>query len=78
MRDGRVDAITFTSSSTVSGFCDLVGPLADPQPCVVSIGPVTSRSAVERGLRVDFEADPHSIDGLVDALLGALRADAPN
>ncbi len=75
---GRVDAITFTSSSTVSGFCDLVGPLADPQPRVVSIGPVTSRSAVERGLRVDFEADPHSIDGLVEALLGALRADAPN
>jgi len=27
---------------------------------------------------VDFEADPHSIDGLVDALLTALRAAPPN
>jgi uroporphyrinogen-III synthase len=78
VRAGAVDAITFTSSSTVSGFCDVVGPLPDPQPRVVSIGPVTSRSAVERGLRVDFEADPHSIDGLVDALLTALRDEAPN
>jgi uroporphyrinogen III methyltransferase/synthase len=78
VRTGAVDAITFTSSSTVSGFCTVVGPLPDPQPRVVSIGPVTSRSAVERGLRVDFEADPHSIDGLVDALLTALRVEAPN
>ena len=75
---GEVDAITFTSSSTVTGFCDLVGPLPDPQPLVVSIGPVTSRTAVERGIRVDVEADPHSIDGLVDALLEALGGEAPN
>jgi uroporphyrinogen III methyltransferase/synthase len=75
VRAGRVDAVTFTSSSTVTGFCDLVGSLSDPQPRVVSIGPVTSRSAVERGLRVDIEADPHSVDGLVTALLSTLRAE---
>ena len=34
-----------------------------------SIGPVTSATAVERGLRVDAEADEHTIDGLVAALL---------
>ena len=74
---GQVDAITFTSSSTVTGFCDLVGPLPDPQPLVVSIGPITSQTATERGIRVDVEADPHSIDGLVDALLdGAPRPEA--
>ena len=32
-------------------------PLPDPQPLVVSIGPVTSATAVGRGLRVDAEAD---------------------
>jgi uroporphyrinogen-III synthase len=74
VRAGEVDAITFTSSSTVSNFCDLVGPLPDPQPLVVSIGPVTSTTASERGVRVDAEADPHSIDGLVEALLAALRS----
>lgn len=75
VRRGSVDAVTFTSSSTVTGFCDLVGPLPDPQPVVVSIGPVTSATATERGIRVDAQADPHSIDGLVDALLDALAAD---
>ena len=69
VRDGQVDAITFTSSSTVTGFCDLVGTLPDPQPTVVSIGPVTSETARARGLRVDAEADEHTIDGVVTALL---------
>jgi uroporphyrinogen III methyltransferase/synthase len=70
VRAGEVDAITFTSSSTVDNFCDAVGvPLPEPQPRVVSIGPVTSETARSRGLRVDVEADPHTIDGLVEALL---------
>jgi uroporphyrinogen III methyltransferase/synthase len=67
---GAIDAITFTSSSTVDNFCDAVGvPLAGRQPRVVSIGPVTSESARARGLRVDAEADPHTIDGLVEAVV---------
>ena len=72
MRAGAVDAITFTSSSTVDNFCDAIGVLPDPQPHVVSIGPVTSETARKRGLRVDVEADPHTIDGLVEALVGEL------
>jgi uroporphyrinogen III methyltransferase/synthase len=74
VRDGLVDAITFTASSTVTGFCDLVGDLADPQPLVISIGPITSRTARDRGLRVDAEADPHTIDGVVDALLASVAS----
>jgi len=72
VRNGDVDAVTFTSSSTVTNFCDLLGAVPDPQPLVVSIGPVTSKTAFERGLRVDVEAEEHTIDGLVDALTGAL------
>jgi len=72
VRRGDVDAITFTSSSTVKNFCDAVGELADPQPLVVSIGPITSKTAKERGLRVDAEAAEHTIDGLVAALLERL------
>jgi uroporphyrinogen III methyltransferase/synthase len=71
VRNG-VDAITFTSSSTVTNFVDMVG-LPAPQPLVVSIGPVTSETARSRGLRVDVEADPHTIDGLVTGLLHGLR-----
>jgi len=69
---GDVDAITFTSSSTVTRFCELVGELGEPQPLVVSIGPVTSATAREHGLRVDVEAATHDLDGVVAALLAAL------
>ncbi len=72
VRRGEVDAITFTSSSTVSNFCDLVGPLPEPAPAIVSIGPVTSATALERGLTVTTEADPHTVDALVEALLATL------
>jgi uroporphyrinogen III methyltransferase/synthase len=70
---GAVDALTFTSSSTVTNFCDAIGEPLTPQPIVVSIGPITSETAREHGLRVDVEADPHTIDGVVDALLRALQ-----
>jgi uroporphyrinogen III methyltransferase/synthase len=73
VRAGGVDAITFTSSSTVDNFCAAIGTLPDPQPLVVSIGPVTSATAVQRGLRVDAEAAEHTIDGLVATLLAALH-----
>jgi uroporphyrinogen III methyltransferase/synthase len=67
-----VDAITFTSSSTVDNFCDAVGPLPAPPPAVISIGPVTSDTARTRGLKVDVEADPHTIDGVVEAVMQKL------
>ncbi len=72
VRNGAVDAITFTSSSTVDNLCDLLGAFPNPQPLVVSIGPITSKTAKERGLRVDAEATEHTIDGLVETLLAAL------
>jgi uroporphyrinogen III methyltransferase/synthase len=72
VRAGAVDAVTFTSSSTVTNFADLVGPLPEPGPAIVSIGPVTSATAVQLGLTVTTEADPHTIDALVDALLATL------
>lgn len=71
VRAGGVDAVTFTSSSTVRNFHELVGPL-DPAPAVVSIGPVTSATAVALGLTVDREATEHTIDGVVEALVGLL------
>jgi uroporphyrinogen III methyltransferase/synthase len=66
---GSADYVTFTSSSTVTRFMDAVGdPPAHAR--VVSIGPVTSATARERGLEVHVEAERHDVDGLVDALLG--------
>jgi uroporphyrinogen-III synthase len=36
---------------------------------VAAIGPVTASTARDRGLEVAVEAEVHTIDGLVDALL---------
>jgi uroporphyrinogen III methyltransferase/synthase len=65
------DAITFTSSSTVSGYLEVAGLDAVP-PVVASIGPITSRTAKELGLEVTVEADPSTVHGLIEALLAAL------
>ena len=72
VRRGDVDAITFTSSSTVTNFCDAIGTIPGAGPAVISIGPVTSQTARDRGLHVNAEADPHTIDGLVEVVLATL------
>ena len=68
----RADYVTFTSSSTVAFLLEALGS-GDGFPAaarVVSIGPITSATARERGLTVHVEAQRHDIDGLVDALVG--------
>jgi len=67
---GRVDAITFTSASTVAGFVQMAGVVRGP--VVVCIGPVTARGAAAAGLEVAGVADPHTLDGLADAVERAL------
>jgi uroporphyrinogen III methyltransferase/synthase len=62
------DMITFTSSSTVTRFLEAAGRDSVP-PAVAAIGPITAGTAREHGLTVDVEAEVHSIDGLVDAIL---------
>lgn len=64
----EADAVTFTSSSTVDHFLDLVGPERVP-PIVACIGPITAATARARGLTVDVESAVHTIDGLVAALV---------
>jgi uroporphyrinogen-III synthase len=68
---GEVDAIAFTSASTVRGFVGAAGRIAG-SPRVVAIGPVTAREARDRGLPVHAVARPHTIDGVVEALERAL------
>lgn len=62
------DAVVFTSSSTVTGYLDLAGPGRVP-PLVACIGPVTARTALEAGLKVDIVASVQTADGLADGLI---------
>jgi uroporphyrinogen-III synthase len=72
LRDGVVDAVTFTSASSVRGFVGALGALRG-SPKVVAIGPVTARAAREHGLIVHAVARPHTLEGLVEAVERALR-----
>lgn len=67
LKQGLVDAVTFTSASTVRGFLGALGPVRG-NPKVVCIGPVTAREARAHGLTVAAVAKPHTVDGLVAAL----------
>ena len=69
--DRGVDAVLFTSASTVGSFIDLWG-LPPKDVAVCTIGPQTSAAAAERGLEVAAEADPHTIEGLVNALISSV------
>lgn len=71
---GDVNAITFTSASTVRGFGRALGRTGIAgKPKVVCIGPVTAKQARDAGMTVHAVADPHTTDGLVVALERALR-----
>jgi uroporphyrinogen-III synthase len=71
IRRGDVDAVTFTSASTVRGFVNALGA-AKGTPRVVCIGPVTAAAAREAGLQPAAVAKPHTVEGLVAALERAL------
>ena len=70
LRAGAVDAVTFASSSTVRNLVQLLGGDLSPieGAAIATIGPITSATARELGLRVDVEAEEHTIAGLVSAL----------
>jgi uroporphyrinogen III methyltransferase/synthase len=72
---GRIDVVTFTSSSTVENLCDLLGEDASrllARTRVASIGPITTETARARGLRVDVTASEYTLPGLVGALARAI------
>lgn len=63
-----VDAVTFTSSSTVQNFVSLYGAESMAGAQAISIGPITSGTARSLGIAVTAEAKPFTVDGLVEAV----------
>ena len=62
----HADIITFTSSSTVTNFFDIVKP---GNQIIASIGPVTTKTLEENGVRAHVTASEYTISGLVQAMV---------
>jgi uroporphyrinogen III methyltransferase/synthase len=72
LREGRIDIVTFTSSSTVRNLVAMLGDAsALERPLIACIGPITAKTARELGLQVDVQASEYTVEGLVAALRGA-------
>lgn len=73
LEERRVDCVTFTSSSTVSNLATLLGENRLIHllqgVAVASIGPVTSATCRELGLRVDLEPEKSTIEALTEAIV---------
>jgi uroporphyrinogen III methyltransferase/synthase len=76
LQERRVAAVTFTSSSTVQNFVEILK--GEDLPAVMNgvriacIGPVTAETARRHGLRPDILPRAHTIPALAEALVAAL------
>jgi len=72
LENGRVDMVTFTSSSTVRHFHQMLphgqhdALMADVR--IASIGPITTETAASLGFKVDVTAEDYTIPGLCQAI----------
>jgi uroporphyrinogen III methyltransferase/synthase len=76
--DRRIDAVTFTSASTVKNFAKMFGEeqAADllRTTVVASIGPVTAEAAQQLGIETTVMPERYTIPDLVDALVEHFRS----
>jgi uroporphyrinogen III methyltransferase/synthase len=74
LHDGRVAAVTFTSSSTVRNFVDLFGGQDAVKRllahvAIACIGPITARTAQEYGLTVTIMSTENTVPALAEAIV---------
>lgn len=73
LQDKKIDILTFTSSSTVTNFVDMMGTdnineLLDGVT-IACIGPVTASTAANLGIKAQVVANKYTVEGLVDNIL---------
>jgi len=72
LREGRVDIVLLTSSSTARNFARLTDQAGITVPATVkfaSIGPVTTRTAEDLGYTISWEAREYTIPGLIQTII---------
>jgi len=70
---GQIDLVTFTSSSTVSNFCDLLGSIPRGLKAA-AIGPITAETARARGFEVVVSPAEYTVGALAVAIVDYFRA----
>ncbi|MBI2302072.1 MAG: uroporphyrinogen-III C-methyltransferase [Armatimonadetes bacterium] len=69
---GEIDAVTFTSSSTVENFHELLPDISLEGVCLAAIGPRTAETMARLGLPATVTAEESTIAGLAKAVCAAL------
>ncbi len=73
-QERRIASVTFTSSSTVNNFVEMMGKSEYKSlmngVAVACIGPVTAKTAEEYGMKIDVMPKEYTIPALVEALVG--------
>ena len=73
IRSGCFDLVTFTSSSTVKNFVQLIGQENIKQvfssASIASIGPITQKTAGSFGLKVQIQPEKYTIPDLVQSIV---------
>ena len=68
VREGIVDAVTFTSGSTVRAFFDGADEAVRARAVSASIGPITTAALRAERVEPQIEAERYTTEGLVDAI----------
>ncbi len=75
--DRKIAAVTFTSSSTVHNFVEILGQKEYKTlmegVAIACIGPVTAKTAQEYGIKTDIIPNEYTIPALVDAMTAYYR-----
>jgi uroporphyrinogen III methyltransferase/synthase len=73
--DDKVDIITFTSSSTVTNFVEIMGRdfKLPAHIDVACIGPVTEAAAKKAGFKIDIQQEEYTMEGLVQSLINHVK-----
>ena len=69
--EGSIDVITFTSSSTVTNFLDRLDKEHHAKLdgiTIACIGPITCKTAEDRGLKVSIVPEQYTVDALISAI----------
>ena len=77
LKNGEVDIVTFTSSSTVRNFVKIVGrdnfDGFKEKVQFASIGPITTETAEEMNIKISIKAEDYTIPGLVQAIVDDVK-----